>query len=168
MRSRSRLVVTAVAIGALVAACASPPELDTAAVSRLVETSLVDATGVTPTDVDCPRLPEIDDGTTFECTATLDAQELRVAGVVIDARAGVVEVSNADAVLFVELLEGMIAFELFEQLERVLELDCGDSEVLVVPPGDTLTCTATDRDGDSADVRVEVLDTSGQITFSLG
>jgi hypothetical protein len=149
-------------------ACSTTRMLDRDAVGDLIVEAVEEGIGLTPTNVSCPEVEDPDDGTTFECTATLDGQTLRIDGVVTDADEGTVEVVNADAVLFVDLLEATIADDFGVQLGFPVSVDCGDTVVRVEQVGARFTCSATDEIGDEADVQVDVLDVEGNIAYELG
>jgi hypothetical protein len=161
-----RIAVLVVPLFAL-AACGTT-SLDQDRLRELIEDAVTDGIGITPTDVACPDVEEPDDGTTFQCTTTLDGQTLRMDGVVTDADEGTVEVSNADAVLFVDLLETTIADDFSTQLGFALEVECGDTEVRVEEVGSRFECLATDEFGDEAPVQVEVVDLEGNVTYEIG
>lgn len=108
-----------------------------------------------------------EDGTTFQCTLTIDSQLLRMNGTVTDAAEGTVEIANPEAVLFVDLLERMVADDLAEQRDVEIQVDCGDTEVRVEEVGTEFTCRAEDEFGAGGDVVVEVLDVEGGVTYEL-
>lgn len=128
---------------------------------------MVDGTGLEPTDIECPEVDDPEDGTTFQCTLTVDGQLLRMNGTVTDAAEGTVEVANAEAVLFVDLLERTVAEDLTEQLDAEVRVDCGDTEVRVEEVGTAFTCRADDEFGAEGEVVVEVLDIEGNVTYEL-
>lgn len=157
-------------VGALAFAigCSSERSLDPERLDALIESAIVDGIGVTPSEIDCPPVTDIDDGTTFTCEVVLDGQMLRMAGVVLDASDGSVEVNNVDAVLFVDLLERVTSDDLTRQLGETITVDCGGGELRIEPVDAQFTCTATDSVGNEAPLVIEVLDADGNISFELG
>lgn len=155
------------ATGMFVVACGGTTTLDQEQVSALIVEAVEEGIGLTPTDIECPEVEDPEQGTTFQCTATIDAQTLRIDGEILDVDEGTVSVANADAVLFVDLLETSIADDFGQQLDVVLTVDCGDTEVRVEEVGAEFECTATDEFGEEAAVFVEVQDLEGNVTYEL-
>lgn len=153
---------------AVLVGCATERSLDPERLDALIDSAIADGVGVAPTAVSCPPVTDIVDGTTFVCEATLDGQTLRMAGVVVDASEGEVEVENVDAVLFVGLLEQVIADDVSRQLGETITIECGTGELIIAEVGSELSCTASDSVGNEADVLVEVVDAEGNVTFELG
>lgn len=161
------MIVVGIATLVGLTACGSN-RIDPDALDSLIEGAVVEGTGLEPTSIDCPEVDDPDDGTTFSCTVALDGQTLRIEGTVTDAAEGTVEVVNADAVLFVELLEATIAADFGQQLGARIDVDCGDTEVRVEPVGGRFTCRAADEFGDEADVLVDVVTADGDVAYELG
>jgi hypothetical protein len=169
MNTGRRFTLPTLALVAMLAlAGCGPTSLDQGQLRDLIVAAVSDGIGITPTDVDCPDVENPEDGTTFQCTTILDGQTLRMNGVVTDADEGTVEVENADAILFVALLEKTIAEDFGPQLDATLVVDCGDTEVRVEEVGSSFGCTATDEFGEQARIVVEVLDVDGNVTYEIG
>jgi hypothetical protein len=141
--------------------------LDRTELRQLIVMEFTEQLGLPVSDVSCPEIRDPEVGTTFQCTAVIDEQTLRVDGVVTDAEEGSVDVENADAVLRVAFLEDVIGRDFTEQLGVGVTVDCGDTEVIVAAPGLELDCVAVDEDGNEGTVVVEVLDREGNVAYEL-
>lgn len=159
-----RRLALALLAALVVSACSSTTKVDQGKMRQLIEEDLAADLGMPLTDARCPEVTEPVEGTTFECTATLDGQTLRINAVVTDAKEVFVEAENADAIIKVALLEETIAADFTEQLQTEITVDCGDTEVRVAAPGSSFECQASDGT-DTVPVRVDVLDADGTVNY---
>lgn len=159
------LALSVVAVVA-VAACSSTTTLNRSELHSLIENELGPEIGLPVTDANCPEVRDPSNGTTFECTATVDGQTLRIAAVVTDIDTGFVEVENADAILITELLEQSIVDDVALELDFVVTADCADTEVIVARPGSQVRCSVTDGI-DEVTMVVEVLNAEGNVMYDF-
>ena len=167
MTRNPALLATVVSALALVGCSASvsvgSKTLDRDDLHALIEDGLAGDLPVTIADADCPEVEDPTDGTTFECTATLDGQPLTVVGTVTDAENGSVNVVFGDAVLDVAALETAAA----EQLGTDITVECGDEAYLVQEVDAVFECDAADAGGNTAVVAVTVNDVAGNVSFEV-
>ena len=90
----------------------------------------------------CPAGVQSQAGARFTCTATLDGQQLPLAGTVTDAR-GHFQLRPADAVIVTSAADAQIADHLAKAIGRRVAVSCAVPALLVAKVGRTFGCTAT-------------------------
>ena len=165
--TRSTIAAIGVAVGALLLTGCSN-SLDGDKLIDLIEGDLADDLGAPITDVECPEVSDPSEGDTFECDVQIDGQPGTVTGTVTDADDGTVSVVVADTVLGVEALEGFISEDLAANPQvGEVDIDCGDTTVIVTEPDATFECAASDAAGGEGVVVVTVLDAEGAVSYEL-
>ena len=86
------------AAAAFLGACSDTKTLSQSDLRNLIQNDLAAELGWSHTGATCPEVKDPVDGTTFECTATIDGQPLRIRAEVTDASTNFVVVANADAI----------------------------------------------------------------------
>lgn len=153
--------------GATLVGCSTTTTLDRDKLHAFIENDLIDDDAVEVTDADCPEVENPEVGQTFECSAQVEGQDVRIEVTVTDAEEGIVDVESLDAILVVSVLESGIADDLTEQLGFDVTIECSDEDYLVAEVASVLTCEASDGAGETADVAVTVTDAAGNVSFEI-
>jgi hypothetical protein len=169
--STQRTLVRLLALAALSAValggCSTTTTLDRDKLHAFIENDLIDDEAVEVTDADCPEVEDPEVGQTFECTAQVEGQDVRIGVTVTDAEEGIVDIESLDAILVMSVLESGIADDLTEQLGFDVTIECSDEDYLVAEVASVLTCEASDGAGETAAVDVTVTDAAGNVTFEI-
>jgi hypothetical protein len=169
--STQRTFVPVLALAALagvaLVGCSTTTTLDRDKLHAFIENELIDEDDVEVSDADCPEVEEPEVGQTFECTAKVEGQDVRIGVTVTDADEGIVDIASLDAILVVSVLENGIADDLTEQLGFDVSIECSDEGYLVAAVDSTLTCEASDGAGETANVTVTVNDAEGNVSFEI-
>lgn len=112
-------------------------------------------------NVACPDGVARKTGTRFTCTVQLPGTFLVFDATQIDGR-GAVSFENTQAVLTKAAVEQFVA----ANASLAATVTCGTAAVLVVRPGQLLTCQATIADGSLRSVQLTVRDTAGNVTIT--
>jgi hypothetical protein len=166
---RSFIPVLALAglAGVALVGCSTTTTLDRDRLHAFIENELIDDEAVEVTDADCPEVEDPEVGQTFECTAQVEGQDVRIGVTVTDAEEGIVDIASLDAILVVSVLETSVADDLTEQLGFDVMVECSDEDYLVAAVASSLTCEASDGAGETANVAVTVEDSDGNVTFEI-
>jgi hypothetical protein len=160
---RRALLVGMVAIALLlVGSAAHAATLDTRATRREIARQ-VGATyqGLAFGNVACPDGVVRKAGTPFTCTVQLPGTFLVFDATQTDAR-GTVSFESTQAVLTRSAVEQFVA----ANASLAATATCGTASVLVVRPGQQITCQATIADGSVRSVQLTVRDTAGNVTIT--
>lgn len=157
--------IAALAMAAL-AACTSMLNMDEA--KTAITAGIAEQTGLT-VEVTCPDEREIKAGDVFECTATPALGGQLTVQVTQDDDQGNItwSVTQTTGLLDLQKVVAAVHDGIMQQLTVDATIDCGAGQYRAAVAGETFTCTATTADGQSALVDVEVLDTDGNINWSL-
>jgi uncharacterized protein DUF4333 len=117
--------------------------------------------GVTFGNVACPDGVPRRQGVKFTCTVQLPGTFLFVDATESDGRGGVT-FETTRAVLTKQALEAFVA----ANASLPSTVVCGTTPLLVVRPGDVLSCHASIADGAQRDVQLTVRDTAGNVTIT--
>ena len=112
-------------------------------------------------NVDCPDGMARKSGTRFRRTVQLPGAFLVFDATQTDGR-GTVTFENTQAVLTRSAVEQFVA----ASASLAATATCGSATVLVVRPGDQLTCQASIADGSARTVQLTVRDTAGNVTIT--
>jgi hypothetical protein len=153
--------------GAALGGCSTTTTLDRDKLHSFIENDLIEDDAVEVTDADCPEVEEPEVGQTFECTAQVEGQDVRIGVTVTDAEEGIVDIESLDAILVISVLESGIADDLTEQLGFDVTIECSDEDYLVAEVASVLTCEASDGSGETAQVAVTVDDAAGNVSFEI-
>lgn len=166
-RCRSIVSVVLAAAGlAIVAGCSN--EIDSAELEGSIRKQAEEAYAPFEVgEVDCPEGIELEEGNVFECDLEIEDATVDIE-VTQEDDDGNVTIEQTDAALDVAKIAEKIAEGLLEQTGVEATVDCGDSTVLALPPGDTFECAATPTDGSAgAVVDVRVVDVDGNVEWEL-
>lgn len=130
---------------------------------KFVTKMMTEQAGAPPTTVTCPDSVKLEKGKTFECTATYGASEAKLL-IDQDDDQGNVTVKSVTGVVLAKRAEAEIAEQIGKQTNLHVTVDCGE-RVHPATAGHKLTCKATDANGQSVTVEVEVRDAEGNIRF---
>ncbi len=135
--------LVAAVTGVVLVGCSvsSPGSLSSAAIETKIAAELARTYKVAPPHVGCPAAVPDQSGTHFTCTATLDGQPLRVAGVVTGP-GGHVAVHAASAVVVKSGAEAKIGQILSKRAGRPVSVLCALPPLLVADPGLGFGCVA--------------------------
>jgi hypothetical protein len=163
-----RPVIALAALGAVaLVGCSTTTTLDRDKLHSFIENELIAEDGVEVTDADCPEVEDPEVGQTFECTAQVEGQDVRIGVTVTDAEEGIVDVTSLDAILEIATLEAMIADDMTQQSGFDVTVECSDEDYLVAEVGSLLTCEASDGAGSTASIAVTVKDAEGNVSFEM-
>ena len=110
-------------------------------------------------DVECPADVEPEKGTTFECTATVEGEEVHF-GVTLTSDSDA-EIASRGAITSSEQLEDLLVDRgLVPGAEAA---DCGSDEIIVAAVSETITCVMT-VDGEQGPFDLVVYDEDGHVT----
>ena len=159
---RALLVPIAAAMLALVGGAAHAATLDTRATRREIARQVgASYQGLAFGNVACPDGVARRSGTRFTCTVQLPGAFLVFDATQTDGR-GTVTFENTQAVLTRSAVEQFVA----ANASLAATATCGSAALLVVRPGDQLTCQATIADGSARTVQLTVRDTAGNVTIT--
>jgi len=163
--ARQRVFAAALGAVVLLASCAPQGGLDvTALEADLQQLALADRPGVV-TAVSCPDPIDPVPGAVVVCEASIGAQTAPLIVTFGDER-GVVRDARIDARLVdVTSVESTVAAAFAQDLGETRGVRCAQP-VIVVPPGDRITCTVTDGRGVERDVEITPAD-DGTLTVAL-
>jgi Domain of unknown function (DUF4333) len=158
-------VLVAAAVGTGLVGCSvSPPgSLSSATIETKIAAELARTYKVAPPHVGCPAAVPDRTGTHFTCTATLDGQPLRVAGVVTGP-SGHVVVRAANAVIVKSGAESKIGQSLSKKAGRPVSVSCALPPLLVANPGLGFGCTA-EIAGVEHHLAVTVVNLGGELRY---
>lgn len=162
---RWRLAIALVALAA--GACGKPAVLDVPRSEARIADRLEEAYAVDGVAVSCPDDVEVEDGSTFRCTAEVEETTLDV-----DVRQtdddGTLEVEAQAAIIVTSRVETDIAETLADRFERDdVEVTCEGPAVRAEEPDATFACEAVDGD-ETKEVEVRVRDARGALAYTLG
>lgn len=150
----------------LAGGCGRPPELDMDRVSSKVRSSLASTFDLPVTAPRCPDQVDVEKGRSFTCRVRIADIPLSVEVTQRDTD-GNLRIQPTAAVLDMDAVRRELTVAITAQLESgKVEVDCGEDEVKVVPPGDTFDCSATDGAVERA-VTARVRDRGGSLTYSI-
>lgn len=112
-------------------------------------------------NVACPDGVARKSGTRFTCTVQLPGAFLVFDATQTDGR-GTVSFENTQAVMTRSAVEQFVV----ANASLAATATCGTAVVLVVRPGDLLTCQASIADGSQRTVQLTVRDTAGNVTIT--
>jgi hypothetical protein len=164
---RTQLAGLATAVVVVLGACGGNDTLDTDKAANEIRKGLADQGEVEVDKVTCPEdvLPEKD--ATFECTATLEGQRLRITVTQTDDK-GNVHWEADQALIDLRKAESEVAKEIADQTGVPVRVDCGTRTVSINDPGDTLTCEYRAQDGTAeGTISVTVKDKKGNVDFEV-
>jgi hypothetical protein len=153
--------------GVALVGCSTTTTLDRDKLHSFIENELLLEDDVEVTDADCPEVEDPEEGQSFECTAKVDGQDVRIGVTVTDAEEGVVDIASLDAILKIATLEATIADDMTQESGFEVFVECSDENFLVAEVGSTLTCEASDGADQTASVAVTVEDATGNVTFEM-
>ena len=162
MRTLVALLVAALLLGA----CSVERSLDADSLSEQIQAQLFPEHPDLVSDVNCPRLLDPAVGDTFSCAAQIGSQIVDVPVVL----GGEADNLTSTAVLderFVpaQQMADLLAATFTAEVGIITSVDCGQP-VVVLEPGETLICTATDPAGVSRQLDVAVAD-DGSIDLEI-
>ncbi len=152
---------------ALVAAgCGREPELDMDRVASEVRSSLAATFDLPVTAPQCPDQVDVEKGRSFTCRVRIAGLPLSVEVTQRDTD-GNLRIQPTAAVLDMASVRNELTVAITAQLEGgKVEVDCGDDEVKVVPPGESFECSASDGSVERR-VTARVRDRGGNLTYSI-
>ena len=116
--------------------------------------------------VTCPGGVKEKAGNNFSCVAFLDGQKLNLTGTVTSS-GGRYSIQPAEAVVVSTQAATTLENQISAQLRESVSVDCGPSAFRIVPAGGQFNCTANLPGQSPRRVTVSVLDTTGNMRFSL-
>ena len=141
--------------------------LDTAAAETQISQLVVQETGATPTDVQCPADVVVEAGAAFTCTAALEDQPLTFEVSQTDNQ-GNVEIQGQNTFVVVSELQTSLAEAVGADADVAVTAECAADghTVLVDAVGTPITCTVTNTTNadDSAQVNATV-DADGSVSY---
>lgn len=164
-RFRIRAFAVLVILPVLLLAGCSGDDYDVETAEREIG-RFVDRTyeGIETGEVTCPDDVDAEEGTTFDCVAEVDDQELTIEVTMTDDE-GNATFEATQAVLDLTRAEEAMSSDIGAQIGATVEVSCGERDFLVKDPGDTFECTATDDDGNSVTLVATVTDAEGHIEY---
>ena len=161
-----RTLVALLAAALLLGACSVERSLDADSLSEQIQAQLFPEHPDLVSDVNCPRLLDPTVGDTFSCAAQIGSQIVDVPVVL----GGDADNLTSTAVLderFVpaQQMADLLAATFTAEVGIITSVDCGQP-VVVLEPGETLICTATDPAGVSRQFDVAVAD-DGSIDLEI-
>lgn len=120
----------------------------------------------TRVQVTCPGGVKEKPGDRFSCTASLDGEKLSLTGTVTSS-GGRYTIQPAQAVVVSTEAAATLQRQISAQLQESVSVDCGPSAFRIVPAGGQFNCSATLAGQSPRQVTVSVLDTTGNMRFSL-
>ncbi len=147
-------------------ACGRSAELDMERVASEVRSSLASTFDLPVTAPRCPDQVDVEKGASFRCRIRIADIPLTVEVTQRDTE-GNLRIQPTAAVLDMEAVRDELTVAITDQLESgKVEVDCGDDDVKVVPPGGTFDCTATDGSVERG-VTARVRDRGGSLTYTI-
>lgn len=146
--------------------------IDGEKVESAISTGLQKQTGLEIKGVTCPEKEPIEADATFQCDVTVSddqtfkadvTQQDKKGNVIWDAQAGL---NTLKGLIDNDLLAKQISAGILEQTEIEVTTDCG-GRFRVATKGKTFTCTTTDIQNNTSEVRVEAQDDEGNVAWEL-
>ena len=120
----------------------------------------------THVQLDCPSGVKEKIGAAFSCTATLDGERVTLGGKVTSAGGGY-SIQPEEAIVVSTQAAATLQQRIAAQLRENVSVSCGLPAIRIVPAGGEFTCDATLPGQSTRQVIVSVLDSSGNMRFSL-
>lgn len=167
MRYR-RLIPSLTAVALLSGGCGIGADrtLNAKSLDSQIATQLKGRYPATRVHVTCPGGVKEKVGSTFSCAASLDGEKLGLTGTVTSSE-GRYTIQPAEAVVVSTQAATTLQHQISAQLQEGVSVDCGPSPFRIVPAGGQFNCSATLPGQSPRQVTVSVLDTAGNMRFSL-
>jgi hypothetical protein len=153
---RSILLVVALAL-VTGAGCGGAGRVDTREVERGLVADFVPLDGVAVEGAECPNQVDRGAGGSFLCTVSVDGQQLEVRVVQVDDD-GTVRFEQQQTVFEAAQVNAEVASQVGRELGQLVTATCGDSQVIVVDAGASVTCDVIDENGSVLTVVAELGD----------
>jgi hypothetical protein len=140
--------------------------LDAASVEREISQQLATRYSIPAPAVTCPSGVRQTKGQTFLCTTTIEGQTLHLEGTVT-AGGGHFTIVPKEAPISVTQTSQRLAQDIEKRTHTSAEVDCGSHTLLMVPVGQTFSCTVTFPGQPPRPVTVNVIDVQGDFGYTL-
>ena len=134
-------------------------------VSEYLTKVLKDTGGVKPDGMNCPDSVKAEKGATFTCKATFGKVVATITMVQTNDN-GDAKIQSITGVASTDELEAKIVAMLDEQLHEHVKANCGDG-VRKANAGDSFTCDATDENGGTYVIKVDIEDAAGNASMEV-
>ena len=163
-----RLIPSLIAIALLGAGCGLGADrtLNAKSLDSQIAKQLRARYPATRVQVTCPGGVKEKAGDSFSCVAFLDGEKLGLTGTVTSS-GGRYTIQPAEAVVVSTQAAATLQSQISAQLHESVSVDCGPSPFRIVPAGGHFNCGATLPGQTPRQVTVSVLDTAGNMRFSL-
>lgn len=133
--------------------------------AKLVEMQEEKSPNLSVEGADCPDEVDLDEGSTFECTVTIEGVEAPYAVTLTEdnpeAETGSFHIEPAKAIIDVSIVVNFIQ----GRVDAGAEVDCGSEKVIVTDVGGTFVCTISGA-GETNEVEMIVKDIEGTVAFN--
>jgi hypothetical protein len=118
--------------------------------------------------VTCPDSVEVEQGSTFQCTAVVgDGKELHITVTQDSADGTEISFVPDEAVIEMATVVANLPGQVADKFTGGATVDRGPDQVMVIPPGGTFGCSGTDITGTAKIIQVTVTDINGNLSVAV-